>query len=240
MKKILLCLIMPLVIESYTYSQNVGIGTTTPGAKLEVKGSSTTSSTYALMIKNSSNDTLVRVRNTGYTTINYNGLSSGRPLSIGGIGMNFFRDDNTFSGSIFPTDSSIVLWSDSQDSLYVILQPSWGKVGIGTYSPDAKLEVKGDVILGNGGSIINKVLKATIIKNIGSIAAGSSSVQNFTIAGANVGSTVYVSPELALPDGFLIAYARVSAANSVEVKFINVTGAAINPATMDFYITVIE
>jgi hypothetical protein len=49
-----------------------------------------------------------------------------------------------------------------------------------------------------------------------------------------------VSPASALDDGLMIAYARVSAANTVEVKFINTTGSAIDPAAMDYYITVIR
>jgi hypothetical protein len=38
----------------------------------------------------------------------------------------------------------------------------------------------------------------------------------------------------------LIAYARVSSAGTVEVKFSNVTLSAIDLSIMDFYITVIR
>jgi trimeric autotransporter adhesin len=51
---------------------------------------------------------------------------------------------------------------------------------------------------------------------------------------------VYVSPASSLSDGLLIAYARVSTAGTVEVKFTNTTGAIIDPATMNFFITVIR
>ena len=70
--------------------------------------------------------------------------------------------------------------------------------------------------------------------------AGASSIQTFTVQGANLVGTVYVSPSLELLDGLVIAYARVAAHHSVEVKFINVSLATINPPTTIFYITVIN
>jgi len=240
MKKILLLMIGLLLVMQITFSQNVGIGTTTPTAKLEIKSDGTSSLANAFMVKNLIGDTLIRVKNNGFINIDYNGLNGGRSLNIGRTGANFFFDDEHFGGAVFPTDSSIVIWSQQSDSNYVILQPQWGKVGIGTYSPKAMLEVKGDIILGAGGTVITKVLKVSVLKNIGSIAAGASSTQTFTIAGANTGSTVYISPESALPDGLIIAYARVSATGTIEVKFMNATVASINPAPMAFFITVIE
>ena len=240
MKKIVLLPFSLFIAMQITFCQNVGIGTTTPTAKLEIKGDGSTNATNALMIKNSSGDTLLRMRNNGNIQFNFNGPVAGRTLNIGGNGINFYRNDTTFSGSIWPTDTSLVIWSQQSDNDYVILQPAWGKVGIGTYGPRATFEVKGDMILGDGGTAINKVLKATVTKDIGSVAAGVSNTQTFTVTNAKVGSTVYISPESALPNGLLIAYARVSTANTIEVKFFNVTAAAINPASMDFFITVIE
>lgn len=70
--------------------------------------------------------------------------------------------------------------------------------------------------------------------------AGASSIQTFTVQGANLVGTVYVSPSLELPDGLVIAYARVATHHSVEVKFINVSSVTINPPTTVFYITVIN
>jgi hypothetical protein len=55
-----------------------------------------------------------------------------------------------------------------------------------------------------------------------------------------VGGSVSISPAAALSDGLLIAYARVSAAGTVEVKFFNASGAAIDLASMSYYITVIQ
>jgi hypothetical protein len=229
-----------LAARCLSYSQNVGLGTSAPTAKLEVRGDNALSTGNAFMIKNSNGDTLLRMKNSGRMNLGYNGPLQGRPLNIGGIGANFFSNDATFGGAVFPTDTSLVIWSENAPNNYVILQPSWGRVGIGTYRPLAMLDVSGPVILGENGSTINGIIKVTVLRNIGSVAAGGSNIQTITVQNATLGSTVYVSPEQALPDGFVIAYARVSAANTVEVKFVNTTTASINPATMDFYITIIQ
>ncbi|HMT96387.1 MAG TPA: tail fiber domain-containing protein [Ferruginibacter sp.] len=46
-------------------AQNVGIGETTPQSRLEIKGANNLASYYALMIKNSNNDSLFRITNAG-------------------------------------------------------------------------------------------------------------------------------------------------------------------------------
>jgi len=52
-----------------TFAQNVGIGETTPAHKLEVKGTTADSYASALLIKNSNNDTLFKIRNDGQVGI---------------------------------------------------------------------------------------------------------------------------------------------------------------------------
>jgi hypothetical protein len=115
-----------------------------------------------------------------------------------------------------------------------------GNVGIGTTTPSATLAVNGTVKIGASGTTITNIIKATVVQDILSISAGTSRTVTFTVSGAAVGSSVYISPASALDDGLLIAYARVSSANFIEAKFVNVTGSAIDPASMDFYITVIQ
>lgn len=126
-------------------AQKIGIGTTSPSARLEVRGEGNTSTTNTLLLKNSLGDTLLRMRDNGHMNLGYNGIISGRPLNIGGIGINLFSDDVNLGGAIFPTDTSMILWSNSNDNNYVILQPSWGEVGIGTYSPKSKFHVRNGV-----------------------------------------------------------------------------------------------
>ena len=238
MKKALLVAIMLFSIGAM--AQRVGIGTTTPNAKLEVVGEGSTNLTNNLILKNSAGDTLLRLRNDGKMLLGYNGSTIGRTLSIGGQGVNFYRDDVTFSGSIFPTDTSIIMWSQQADNDYVILQPGWGKVGVRTYSPKATFDVAGDFKLGTLGSVLTQIIKVTINRNINAVAAATTSIQTFVVPGADIHGTVYVSPDTPLPDGLVIASARVSAADVVEVRFYNATIATVNPDPMSFHITVIN
>ena len=238
MKTFQLCIV--LFLSFVCHAQRVGIGTLTPVARLDIVGEGTSSQTNNLVLKNSIGDTLFRVRNDGRIGIMFNGSSFGRTLNLGGNGVNFYKTDDVFAGAIFPTDTSLIMWSQISDNNYVILQPAWGKVGIATYHPQATLEVGGTVILGPLGTTINNLINIILSKNPASVPANSSTIETFVVTGAAVGSAVSISPAGALPDGLLIAYARVSAANTVEVKFTNVTGVAINPATMNFHIAVVD
>jgi hypothetical protein len=228
------------------FKQNgdVGIGgfsgSLVPQARLHVISSGSANSTNNLMLQNSAGDTLLRMLDDGHMGIWYNGGSYARTLNLGGNGMNFYTAGKVFGGAIFPTDTSLVIWSNNGTNNYVILEPTWGKVGIGTYYPGAKLDVHGSMIIGASGTLINNIIKVTDNVNVGSVAPNSSLTQLFAVTNAAAGATVAISPALGLPSGLLIAYARVSPANTVEVKFTNVTGLVIDPAAMDYYITVIQ
>ncbi|TZF81069.1 hypothetical protein FW774_19690 [Pedobacter sp. BS3] len=119
---------------------------------------------------------------------------------------------------------------------------STGNVGIATSNPGAKLHVNGDVILGQGGSVITNVLKASVVKDVPAIPAGEASIQTFAVSGASIGlkPVVTVSPDVALPDGVIISYCRVSAAGTVEVKFFNASSTVKDPASMTYHIVVIQ
>lgn len=120
-------------------------GSTSPIANFDLRTNSTSSATSALMIRDANGDTLMRIRNNGYVGIGYNGSSYGRPLNIQGSGMNFYDSGVDYGGSIFPNNGSMVLWSSSN----VTLQPSFGSVTIGSYTPASgyKLSVDGKIIV---------------------------------------------------------------------------------------------
>ena len=91
----------------------------------------------------------MRVRDDGRMGIGYNGPSYGRTINIGGTGMNFYTaNEVAFGGAIFPTDTSLILWSNSNANNYLVLQPSWGNTGVGTYTPNAKFHVNGTQLIG--------------------------------------------------------------------------------------------
>ncbi|NBO69086.1 hypothetical protein EBV26_01175, partial [bacterium] len=68
---------------------------------------------------------------------------------------------------------------------------------------------------------------------------GSESIA-ITVTGAQVGATVQVSPRTEMEGGIIIGYARVSAADTVSIRFVNTTNAAVNPAAVNVDVTVIQ
>ncbi|MBL7732950.1 MAG: hypothetical protein JNM88_17395 [Chitinophagaceae bacterium] len=138
---------------------NVGIGGFSgpglPLGRLDVVGAGTTSSTNTFLLRNSNLDTIMRVRDDGRMGIGYNGSSYGRTINLGGTGINFYTSNEAaFGGAIFPTDTSLVLWSNSNANNYLVFQPSWGNTGIGTYTPNAKFHLNGAQLIGNNSQRI--------------------------------------------------------------------------------------
>ncbi|MBL0152810.1 MAG: hypothetical protein IPP93_04725 [Chitinophagaceae bacterium] len=137
----------------FSQNGNVGIGGFSgpgvPIGRLDVIGAGNTSSTNTFVLRNSVGDTIMRVRDDNRMGFGYNGSSYGRTMNVGGTGINFYTANEAgFGGAIFPTDTSMVLWSNSGANNYLVLQPSWGNTGIGTYSPNAKLHVNGTMLMG--------------------------------------------------------------------------------------------
>ena len=99
---------------------------------------------------------------------------------------------------------------------------------------------KGDFKLGNNGTVLTEVIKATVNKNIGTVNANTSSQETFAVVNAALNSTVYISPATTLANGLIIAYARVSVAGTVEVTFTNTTGGNITTGAINYFITVIR
>lgn len=72
------------------------------------------------------------------------------------------------------------------------------------------------------------------------VPANAALIQNFTFTGAALGNVVTISPNTALPDGIIISYARVSATNTLEVKFFNVTGLSVTVPAINYEVAVIK
>ncbi|MES2772912.1 MAG: hypothetical protein V4722_01920 [Bacteroidota bacterium] len=137
----------------FSQNGNVGLGgfsgPAVPLARLEVKGIGNTSTSNTFALRNLAGDTLLRMRDDGRMGIGYNGSTYGRVLNVGGTGINLYTTGEVaFGGAIFPTDTSLVIWSNSGANNYLALQPSWGNTGIGTYTPNAKLHINGAVLVG--------------------------------------------------------------------------------------------
>jgi hypothetical protein len=84
------------------------------------------------------------------------------------------------------------------------------------------------------------ILRNTQSIDIPNIAANGNVTLTVTVPGATVGSVVYVSPSAVLPATVVIAWSRVSAANTVQISFNNVGAPSVNPAAQNFSIRVIQ
>jgi hypothetical protein len=143
----------------FSQNGNMGVGGFSgpgvPLGRLDVIGAGATSSTNTFLLRNSVGDTLLRMRDDGRMGIGYNGSSYGRTLNMGGTGINFYTaNEVAFGGAVFPTDTSLVIWSNSGANNYLVFQPSWGNTGVGTYTPNAKLHVNGTQLIGGNSARI--------------------------------------------------------------------------------------
>jgi hypothetical protein len=97
---------------------------------------------------------------------------------------------------------------------------------------------------GGGGGGWTTILQATQTLNLPSINNNNCSVQSFTVTGATTGKAAWVSPQndiaTSVNNTIFIAYARVSAADTVQAKFCNEAGVAVDVASMNYYISVIQ
>lgn len=102
------------------------------------------------------------------------------------------------------------------------------------------LEVNGNARIGVNGNSITAINNEELEVDLPSIAAGSTHTQSFPFANiTKERNTVLVSPNVALPSGFIIAQARVSANNTVEITFANLSSSSIDLPRGIFNCTVI-
>jgi hypothetical protein len=116
-----------------------------------------------------------------------------------------------------------------------------GKVGIGTTSPTATMDVAGTFKLGSSGTVMNSMIKGSVaINDFTSFNYTSTLTVTATVTGAAVNGSVMVNPRSSLPAGVGIAWARVSSVNTLTIAFTNtdVTSKSIGSITLD--VTIIQ
>jgi hypothetical protein len=151
-------------------SGNVGISTTSPGSRLVVQGSGTTSATSALNVTNSTPTSLLFVRDDGnvgigtssplYPVVIANRGPSGTPQRSLAIGNTATNGTFMYLGSSASTSGYNLIQSittEGTDFGNLVLQPEAGNVGVATTSPQAKLHVAGTVRIDSTSSQPNTV-----------------------------------------------------------------------------------
>ncbi len=146
--------------------------------------------------------------------------------------------------------SSTILIGDgltTSQSNVLILGNSSKTVGISTTTPNAnaKLDVNGPFKLGALGTVIGNIVKTTAT-NLTPILVDKNGAATLTLSGIGlaIGATVIVNPRVGnptIPLPVAIAYAFVSAANTVKINFItNDNSSQTIPANTTFDITIIQ
>lgn len=121
------------------------------------------------------------------------------------------------------------------------ITPNSVSIGIAsTANVSHSLTVNGNAKVGTNGSTITAINNYDDEANLPSILGGSSYVHTFTIPNIQKArNTVLVSPHSGLTQGLMISQARVSADNTVEVVFSNITAVSIDMPVTTFNFSII-
>lgn len=98
----------------------------------------------------------------------------------------------------------------------------------------AALAASTSVAIG-GGTAITKIVAYSQSLDVASVAANTTAEQTFTVTGLTTADKVFVNKP-SLNAGLGVVNARVSAADTLAITFVNATGAAIDPAAETYLI----
>lgn len=164
----------------------------------------------------------------------------------------FFIGDNGYSGYIqFPgnnagggDDGSVIIKSKYDSAV-----GSNANIKLATYDGTTSTDLLVADRLGNvtvpgtfalgGGTALTKVVVYTPSLTPAAVAANTSAEQTFTVNGLSTSDTVIVNPPSGT-DGLLIGGVRASAANTLAVRWANVTAGALTPAAGTFRVVAIR
>jgi hypothetical protein len=124
---------------------------------------------------------------------------------------------NTAANFMGTTDNTSLRLRTNNTERVII--DSVGNMGVGISTPTAKLDVNGTVKLGTNGTVFTNVVIGNATLSASSITTSVEKNATATVTGAQLNGIVSVSPRASLGTAIIIAYAYVSAANTVTIVF---------------------
>ena len=151
--------------------------------------------------------------------------STGNDLIIGNATLG--RSVKIFSGGTATTNERIRIESD-------------GDVGIGTSTPDAKLDVQGTFKLGSIGTVLTNMIKGTIdLPYLSEFGYTVTRVVTINIPNLTANATVMLNPRANLPTGIAIGWSRAST-GQLTIGFTNADTTPRAVSAMTYDITIIQ
>jgi hypothetical protein len=192
---------------------------------------------------------IVATANNGTETTNYvdlgmngGGYNSANNILSGPDNGYLYSAGNDFIiGNSSPSRDLILFSGGISTSNERMRLTSAGRVGIGTSSPAATLDVSGTYKLGSSGTALNNMIKTSVsISDNTSFSSGTTRQVTATVSGATTTGSVIVNPRSALPSGMAIAYSYISSSNTITIGFINTGSSTSAVGSITFDVTVIE
>lgn len=150
-----------------------------------------------------------------------------------------YYDTSTNGASVF---GNIAKWMASSrmmlpsDALLIV--DSTNSTVLATWQPTGRLDLTSGVKVGTGAAITN-IQTYTPTLTPASVAAGVVVEQTFTVTGLLTTDTVYVNPP-ATANNVGIAGVRVSAADTLAIRFVNPTAGALTPTSGTYTVKAIR
>ena len=111
---------------------NVGIGTTSPGGRLDVKGSGNTSATYGFNVQNSDGTSLMRILNSGNVGIGTTSPNAAAILHLNSTTKGFLPPQMTTTqrDAISSPPEGLLIWNTTTKALNVYDGTSWRAISM--------------------------------------------------------------------------------------------------------------